>query len=345
MLDRSRSSTSGRAAMRGSIVGVAVKFVTRWRSIDIDNQCGVELFEHHQIGRRPAGRSAARSRWCDTSAPGTRMVCGCGRRRPVRQERLRTDSGVHMRRRQREDHLGQRRWIRCCRCRWRWAKPRPAAGSADSPAARRVELRQRLVRRRTTAGSITSQHPVPLPVGQVPAHRDRDRADLPAAQRGQHELLGVRNRQCDKRTELRRRRPASARPHWLARPSSSRESQRLRVAVARDDGQSRVVAALFGELRAAWSPNGIPSSADWASPRPAGWVLTPIPGPREQCLERAAADVGQQAQGEHLGAQRQPHQRLGVPVEHADVGLVAEAQGSEQLVRRRASPVVRCRRP
>ena len=46
------------------------------------------------------------------------------------------------------------------------------------------------------------QHPGPLPLGQIPAHRNRNGADLPAAQRGQHEVLGIGNRKCNKRTDI-----------------------------------------------------------------------------------------------------------------------------------------------
>ena len=91
------------------------------------------------------------------------------------------------------------------------------------------------------------EHPGPLPIGQVPAHRNRDGADLPAAQRGQHQLLGVGNRQCDKRTELCA--GGRQRPTPLIGPAVQfREGHRVRGTVARDDGQSRVVTTLFGEL-------------------------------------------------------------------------------------------------
>ena len=138
------------------------------------------------------------------------------------------------------------------------------------------------------------------------------------------------------------------------------ESHRLRGAVERDDGDGRIVAALFGELRAVWSPNGIPSSNGLGVSSAAAGLIAPLlliaslcivtgashadTGP-EQCLERPVRHAGHQAQREFLGAQRQPDQRLGVPIEHADIGLVAEAQGSEQLVGRCAAPVVPCRRP
>ena len=71
------------------------------------------------------------------------------------------------------------------------------SGSADWPAALAVRA-DRVSSSTVTAGRDHLEHAGPLPIGQVPAHRNRDGADLPAAQRGQHQLLGVGNPQCDK---------------------------------------------------------------------------------------------------------------------------------------------------
>ena len=103
-LDRSRCRTSGSAATRASIVGVAVKLVIRKRSIVSTNQCRVELFEYHQVvaaQQDEEGGEAVGVIHRRGHHDGLRL----GHRRPVRQERLALLRDPQ-RRRQVEDHFG-----------------------------------------------------------------------------------------------------------------------------------------------------------------------------------------------------------------------------------------------
>ena len=193
LTDVGKSCDARQHRRRGGEVGDAI-------ALDrVDNGCRIELFEHHQpvaaqqVGqRREAVGVIHRCR-----APGWSAAWQSEPRRPGTGN---DDSGVQ---------------TPCANVRITLGSPvdpllhiplalgdtTSGSGSADWPAARAVSACPVCVV--DDDGRVDHlQHPGPLPIGQIPAHRHRNSADLPAAQRGQHQLLGVRNSQCDKRTDL-----------------------------------------------------------------------------------------------------------------------------------------------
>lgn len=91
------------------------------------------------------------------------------------------------------------------------------------------------------------EHPGALPVRQIPAHRNRNSADLPASKRGQNQMLAVRNSKRHKRTDLRASRGQCAAPLIGASIEFS-EGQAVCAAVGRQRDHSSLVAELLREL-------------------------------------------------------------------------------------------------
>ena len=193
-----------------------------------------------------------------------------------------------------------------------------AASAASSRAAGVVDGERRVDDRRTR---------IAFPLRQIPVHRNGTAPIFQQPSVASTRCSEFGNRKGDRRTDLDA--ADCQRPSPLSGAAVEfSEGQRCRHTVECDHSHRRVIAPLFGELLKFGRRTGFLRQAVWeASSAATCSVLTPIPIPENSVSNPPSRDAGQQPQREHLGADRQPDQRLRVPVEHADVGLVAEAQG------------------
>ena len=151
---------------------------------------------------------------------------------------------------------------RCCRCRWLFGDTTSGRSGTGSSAVA-ADPRQ-VVGADVDLRLDHLPQALELPVGHVPTHRDRHRADLPRRQHAEHEL----GRVADARARPGRRSPtpraASAAATWLERRSSSAHVTDASRAVHRQVHVRDLVGTL---LRQFLQPIGVaPVSALMLSP-------------------------------------------------------------------------------
>ncbi len=212
----------------------------------VENQCGVELLEHHQvvaaeqIGQRVEPVGVVHRR-------GNQDRLGLAHRRPLRHERHALCLSPR-RRRGVEDDLGQA----------------GGSGTADAVECGRDDLRHccvvlalrdlgqsRQILLADLQGRLDDvQQPLVFPVRQIPAHRDGYGTHLPRGQGGDDELYGVGNRQRDHVTLVHRRGLQGACP-LVGRMLKAGPRQCRLAAVAVYDGERgavRLLRSARGEL-------------------------------------------------------------------------------------------------
>ena len=230
---------------------------------DVQNQCRIELFEHHQMvagQQEEEGGEAVGVIHRRGHHDGLRL----GYWRPVRQERFALLRDPQ-RWRQVEDHFGHA---------GRTAAADSVGGGGNGFGQRAIGLAGRARIQLPAAlfidddGGVDHRaHPVSLPFGQIPVHGNGNRADLPAPQRGQHQVLRIRNCKCDKGTRFSTV-GGQGPPPLVGAGVEFTEGQRLRGAVERDNGHGRARRAVVRRAAASLVPNGIPSSSGLGPPRP-----------------------------------------------------------------------------
>ena len=169
------------------------------------------------------------------------------------------------------------------------------SGLSDSPAAR-ASNSHRLFSSTTTAGSITART-------RSRSHSGRSQCiGMGTAPIFQHPSVAS-TRCCEfgiasaTREPVSAPRAASARPHWLARASSSAEGQRLRGPVERDDGHAPSRRAVVRRVPAVSSRTGCRRRTGWPPPRTLALPRGIRGGscryrPTEQRLQRAVRHAG-----------------------------------------------------
>ena len=129
-------------------------------------------------------------------------------------------------------------------------------------------------------------HPVSFPFGQVPVHGNGNRADLPTPQRGQHEVLRIRDSKCDKGTRLRT--AGGQRPPPLVGAGVEFAEGQATGRCRRGRRRSPpVVSAALRASSCSLVPNGIPSSSGLGvAPAVADSVLMGAAPPHRSALHR-----------------------------------------------------------